>query len=95
MLLHFPIKIDYFEWENISTYAKREKNHPDYYYEGIGKLRPRTEYIQRTNTGKWKTVKVNLKNMNLENMFQLGADFKLSGVQSKAFIRDVFVKEVK
>ena len=92
---YFPIKLDYFEWENISTYAKREKNHPDYYYEGIGKLHPRVEYIQRTNTGKWKTVKLTIHNINLENMFQLGADFKLSGLQSKAFIRDVFVKEVK
>lgn len=92
---YLPIRLDYFEWENISTYAKREKNHPDYYYEGIGKLRPRSKTISRTNSGRWKTVKLNLNNINLEGMYQLGADFKLCGVKSDALVRDVHIKEVK
>ena len=92
---YLSIRLDYFEWENISTYAKREKNHPDYYYEGIGKLRPRTKKISRTNSGTWKTVRIPVNNINLEGRYQLGADFKLSGVQSDVVIRDVYIREVK
>ncbi len=91
---YYPVKLDYFEWENISTNAKREKNHPDYYYEGIGKLAGKVHYIERTNSGKWKTAKITLRHVNLENMYKLGADFKISGVKSQVAIRDVRVKEI-
>lgn len=92
---YYPIKLDYCEWENHEGYSKRETNFSrDYYYEGIGKINEQVKYIDRTNTGKWKTAKLTIHHMNLENMYKLGADFKLSGVNSTAEIRNVSIKEI-
>ncbi len=93
---YYPLKIDYCEWENHEGYSKRESGFTkEHYYEGIGKIKEKEVYLERNNTGKWVTKTVTLHHMNLENMYKLGADFKISGVQSTAEIRDVYIKEVK
>ncbi len=92
---YFPVKIDYCQWEKIITDPKKVNNFSDYYYEGIGKLSPEVHYIERNNSGKWKTAKVVLTNVNMENPYKLGADLLISGVKSTLGVRSVEVREIQ
>ncbi len=61
----------------------------------IGRLTQHSKYIKCTGTGKLKTATIEIEDMNLGNMYDLGTDFKIHGTNSDVFIKSVDVEVVE
>jgi len=73
-----PIKFSYFGWNEKSEF--------------IDKTEAMTYLVNRKNSKKWKTQTLDLKDINLDNMEFIGTDFRLEGVYSEAYIKDIKVE---
>ena len=73
-----PIKLTYNTWDNDVG--------------GYGKLTEREVFIERKNSGQFVTKTIHFDDINLDNMFVLGTDFRVSGVSTEAYIKSIDVK---
>lgn len=84
------IEFEYYDYGYspvILTYTRGFKSNEDYWKIGNGQL-----VVERNNTKKWKKAKLYIDSGNFENIGKYSTDFKIGGLNSEVYIRDVKVR---